>query len=284
MSGTALRQEDWSRERSLLRPSKLTGALVDAAASSPDVSRPWVPESLLPLYGTRSFASLSDAQRLRYNQSYARQLAEEFIWLEQYLILAPVKRLLKASGLDPDVSLVLSSFVSDERNHIAGFSRLRELAIKVSGPRSTTPLFNPPRSVRSLARLAAQFPTAFAFWTTVIQAFEEYAVKIGQTYKRDRTVDRLFQDVFVAHAQDEARHCRYDDLLTDWLRPSGPMNAFHACVADMFQARYRSVSWGIDGPILELAQAHPELANKVNDMIADAEAIRRSGLPHTAAE
>ena len=284
MSGTALRQEDWSRERSLLRPSKLTSALVDGAASDPDISRPWVPETLLPLYGTPSFRSLTDAQRLRYNQAYARQLVEEFIWLEQSLILAPVKRLLAAPGLDSDVSLVLSSFAADERNHVAGFSRLRELAIKVSERTASTPLFNPPRSVRAFARLASQFPTAFAFWTTVIQAFEEYAVKIGQTYKRDRTVDRLFRDVFVAHAQDEARHCRYDDLLTDWLRPRGPMSTFHARVADMFQARYRSVTWGIDGPILELAQAHPDLANKVNDMIADAEAMRRAGLPHVAAE
>ena len=118
----------------------------------------------------------------------------------------------------------------------------------------------------------------------MIQALEEYAVKIGQAYKRDRTVDRLFQDVFVAHAQDEARHCRLDRLLTAWLRPGGPMNSFHERVADMFQSRYRSVSWGLDGPIRELAEVHPDVAGKVNDLIADAEAIRRSGLPHIPTE
>lgn len=283
MAGVALRREDWSRERSLLRPAKLTPALVDAAPA-PDISRPWVPESLLPLYGSRSFEALSDAERLRYNHAYARQLLEEFVWLERYLILAPLVRLSGGSGLDSDISLVLLSFMSDERNHIASFSRLRERAIEVEGSKASTALFNPPRSVRTLAALAARFPVAFAFWTSVIQEFEEYAVKVGQTYKRDRTVDPLFQDAFVSHAQDEARHCRLDGLLTAWLRPGGPMNSFHEQVADVFQSRYRSVSWGLDGPIRELADVHPEVADKVNGMIAEAEAIRRSGLPPISSE
>ena len=277
MSGVALRREDWSRERSLLRPAKLTPALVEASPPL-DLSRPWVPESLLPLYGTRSLAALSDAQWLRYNQAYAQQLLEEFIWLERYLILAPVARLSQGPGLEPDVALVLRSFMSDESHHVASFSKLRELAIKASEPKVSTSLFNPPRSVCAFARLAARFPIKFAFWTTVIQDLEDYAVKVGQTYKRDRTVDTAFQDVFVAHAQDEARHCRYDRLLTAWLRPGGPMNSFHERVADVFQSRYRSTSWGLDGPIRELAEVHPEIAGKVNDMIADAAAVRRSGL------
>jgi hypothetical protein len=239
---------------------------------------------LLPLYGTGSLAALSDAQRLRYNQAYARQLLEEFIWLERYLILAPVARLSQRSGLDPDVVLVLRSFISDEGNHIAGFSKLKELAIKASGPKVSSSLFNPPRSVRALAGLAARFPFKFAFWTTVIQALEDYAVKVGQTYKRDRTVDTAFQDVFVAHAQDEARHCRYDRLLTAWLRPGGRMNSLHQRMADVFQSRYRSISWGLDGPIRELAEVHPDVAGKVNVMIADAEAIRRSSMPHISTE
>jgi hypothetical protein len=283
MSGVGLKRDDWSRERSLLRPAKLTPALVEAAPAL-DVSRPWVPERLLPLYGTRSLAALSDAQRLRYNQAYARQLLEEFIWLERYLILAPVARLSQGPGLDPDVALVLRSFTSDESHHVASFSKLRELAIKASGLKVSTSLFNPPRSVRAFAGLAARLPSKFAFWTTVIQAFEDYAVKVGQTYKRDRKVDTAFQDVFVAHAQDEARHCRYDRLLTAWLRPSGPMNSFHERVADIFQSRYRSISWGLDGPIRELAEIHPDVAGKVNDMIADAKATRRTGLPHIPTE
>lgn len=283
MSGVALMREDWSRERSLLRPAKLTPALVEAAPA-PDLSRPWIPESLLPLYGTRSLEALSDAQRLRYNQAYARQLVEEFIWLERYLILAPVARLAQGRGLDPDVSLVLRSFMSDESNHVASFSKLRELAIEASGLKSSTTLFNPPRSVRAMARLAARFPSRFAFWTTVIQDLEDYAVKVGQTYRRDQTVDPAFQDAFVAHAQDEARHCRYDRLLTAWLRPGGPMNSFHERTANLFQARYRSVSWGLDGPIRELAEIHPEVAGKANDMIADAKAIRGSSRPRIPTE
>jgi hypothetical protein len=283
MSGVALRREDWSRERTLLRPAKLTPALVEAAPAL-DLSRPWVPESLLPLFGTRSLAALSGSQRLRYNQAYAKQLLEEFIWLERYLILAPVVRVSQRPGLDPDVASVLRSFISDERHHVASFSKLRELAIKASGPKSSSSLFNPPPSVRAFACLAARFPFKFAFWTTVIQDLEDYAVKVGQTYKRDRTVDPAFRDVFVAHAQDEARHCRYDRLLTMWLRPGGPMNSFHARMTNVFQSRYRSVGWGLDGPIRELAEVHPEIAGKVNDMIADAGATRRSGLPHIPSE
>jgi hypothetical protein len=254
------------------------------AAPAPDLSRPWVPEGLLPLSGGRSLAELNDAQRLRYNHAYARQLLDEFIWLERCLILAPLTRLSGKAGLPPDVSLVLRSFTFDESHHVASFSRLRELAIEGDGPIVSTALFNPPRFVRALAALGGRFPVTFAFWTTVIEVFEEHAVKIGQAYKRDQNVDPLFQDVFVAHAQDEARHCRLDRLLNAWLRPAGPLNSFNERVAVSFLSRYRSTSWGLDGPIRELADVHPDVAGKVNDMIAEAEALRRSGLPHIATE
>ena len=85
--------ESWAREASLLRPTALTKTMF-IGAPAPDRSRPWVPESWLPLYGGKSLATLSDAQRLRYNHIYARQLLAQVIWVERYLIRASLRRLL----------------------------------------------------------------------------------------------------------------------------------------------------------------------------------------------
>ncbi len=64
-----------------LKPTRLSPELVPWG-DGPDPDRFWVPECLLPLWGTPAYDDLTDEQRLRYNQYYALELSEQFLWLE----------------------------------------------------------------------------------------------------------------------------------------------------------------------------------------------------------
>ena len=275
-----LERTDWGREASLLRPAKLTLGLFQDAPTL-DAGRPWVPEHLLPLYGGCGFAQLNASQRLRYNHAYARQLVAEFIWTEQFLILGPLQQLCRAASLDSDKSAVLQSFISDEIHHIESFSHLEDLAVAADRPYSKSP-FRPPWLLRALAGMAARYPSRLTFWVPVIEVFEQQTLKVCQDYHRDERVDPLFREVFVTHARDEARHCRLDDLIASWLRSEAgaAWNALSDKLAALFGGGYRSVSWGLDGPVHDLVRSHPEVAPQANALIAESKALRRSASAH----
>lgn len=270
-------REAWQREVTLLRPTVLTEALFEKIGL-PDPSKHWAPESVLPLFGSDIYASLSDAQRLRYNHAYARQMAAEFVWLERYLIRPPLIRLLSTTCLEKDVMLVLCSFISDETSHIASFELLGRKAAEAE----TAPIvdawtmFCPPLVVRQLAALAGRFPLTLKFWSDVIIPLEEKAIRIGQVYMRDECVDAIFKEAFINHARDEARHCRLDNLFSQWLHSIGNRGTLwlNKRLAPTFERMYYSNSWGLNGPIDEMVQAFPELASQRENLLAQTISMR----------
>jgi hypothetical protein len=274
---------DWAREAALVRPAKLTKALF-ADAPAVDVTRPWIPHRLLPLYGGEGFERLTAPQRLCYNHAYARQLLAEFVWAERFVIVAPLERIRRSRRLDPDQSAVLESFVSDERHHMDFFSHLGRLATAADRP-ALEAVHRPPFVIRAMMAMCARFPVQLSFWASASEAFEQYTIKLGQSFHRDEGVDRLFREGFVTHARDEARHCRLDTLLGDWLRLEGAQwHAVNRRLLSAFDASYRSVDWGFDGPLRELARRHPETADKIPSLLAEAKALRRASFLPAASE
>jgi len=274
---------DWAREAALVRPAKLTTAFfTDAPAIDPE--RPWIPDRLLPLYGAEGFERLTAPQRLCYNHAYARQLLAEFIWAEKVVIVGPLERICRSRKLDADQAAVLQSFLSDERHHIAAFLHMVELASAADQP-AIEAVHRPPYVIRALTAMATRFPVQLSFWATATEAFEQYTIKLCQSVHRDESVDRLFRDVFVTHARDEARHCRLDALIGGWLRSeSARWQALNVRLLAAFDASYRSVDWGLDGPLRELALRHPETADKIPSLLAEAKALRRSSPLPAASE
>jgi len=158
---------------------------------------------------------------------------------------------------------VIESFLTDERHHIACFSRLRESVWEHK-------MFAPPRDVEALAGFAGRWPRKVTFWTDVIATFEEYALDIAKQYNEDSALDPLFREAFVAHARDEARHCRFDKLLQAWLPPNGlnmKMGAF-------FSRAYYATDWGLDGPVKELVRRFPDLTEQERALCAEARIAR----------
>ena len=269
----------WEREASLVRPAQLSPELL---VHQPliDTSRPWAPNSLLPLADSEKFSILTEAQQLRYNHIYARQLIAQIIWAESDLARPGLLRLLRLPHPHESVAPILQSFISDETNHIESYSALAVLAVAVEPPPVgyTNPLFSPPILVRALTAAASRFPQTFNFWIRMVEALEIYTVKIGQMYLNDETVDPLFRKVFASHARDEARNCRLDRLLIEWLRSgsSGNLKTLNDRLEKLFEASFMSVEWGLDATVRELVHAHPELADSCETLLAETKALRGS--------
>jgi hypothetical protein len=268
-------KQAFTKEAGRLSASSLAPAAMDWTRR-PDAALRWVPDKLLPLDGCANFVALTAQQRLTYNQAYARQLLEEFIWIESRMVVAPLRRLTSAVTLGADAAMVFTSFLTDEQNHIACFARLRQDAIAAAGAAPSEQFFQPPVRVAAMAAAAGLLPRPVSFWTGVVTLFEEYAVAIGKHYKDDDSVDPVFRDIFIAHARDEARHCRFDNLLSAWLSPPGRtvLNTVNYGLGISFQSAYYATRWGLSGPIRFLTQRHPEIAALENALIEDARLAR----------
>lgn len=265
----------WEKEARRLSPTSLAESAVDWSRP-PDLAQRWIPDKLLPLHGSAAFANLSAPQQLTYNQAYARQLLEEFIWIESRLIIAPLRRIGRSHGLGPDAQTVIDSFLEDERNHIACFTRLHDAASRAAGTTAQETFFHPPLGVRAIAAAAGHLPRTATFWPDAVATFEDYALSIGKHYNEDPALDGMFRAVFVAHARDEARHCRFDHLLRAWLMPEERVvrNKINLRVGGIFRAAYYATGWGLSGPIQALVDAFPELAAQKSNLLAAARAAR----------
>lgn len=269
---------NWQEQVLRLRAPRLTPEFVSDAAI-PDLERRWVPEKLTPLYGTESYAELSQPQQLIYNQSYAIQLAEEFRWIEDQLIIAPLEGVRVRLTQNDDALRVIESFIEDEHAHVSAFEALRAKGasvLKSSRLGATGRLFSPTARIKILGQLASFIPHQNTFWIEVIRTFEAYAIEISQAYHEDKTVDPTFKSVFVAHGQDEARHVQYDDLLSDLLKRDQTyfLRFVDSKLSHLFLESYYSPEWGIDGPIEVLISRHRDLTPRRQSLVKDAKSAR----------
>ncbi|HLF58642.1 MAG TPA: diiron oxygenase [Alphaproteobacteria bacterium] len=267
------------REVSLLRPTRLTPDQVTwGAGPSPD--KFWVPENMVPLWGSPEYESLSDAQRLRYNQYYALQKSEYFIWLERYLVMAPLAKIL-AGGV-PHGSLVklLESFIADEEGHNASLQHLIVTARPDLYKNRVFYFVAPSPKFRLVTAAINLAPRTLSGWVLFAGAIEENTILTSQCYRQaGDKVDRLFAEVYMLHAQDEARHCKFDALLAEWLiaDQTGWRKHVNAKVLELIFITYFDPSWGFDRPIQQLAADFPELRGRELAM------IRRSQEAHAPA-
>ena len=274
--------EKIEREAARSRPTRLTVAALDWERG-PDRNKPWAPEGMSPLSKTAAFEHLSDAQKLRYNQYYALQLAEEFVWVERRLIIAALARLL--GGPVPGAALrdLLNSFVADERHHDASFTRLLMTARPDLYRRGAWHFFFPPWSFRLLTGLMGRLPRLLSCWVLLTGALEEQTITVSERYKEaGEGVCSLFSSVYLLHAQDEARHCKLDALISEWLAggQGGVLERVNAWALGFTSRAYFNVAWGCDKPIRYLVSDFPDLRGRERDLIAQARQARTKDYAH----
>ena len=86
----SLSESATTKERAIPAASLRPDAVVWGDGPEPDL--PWIPENLAPLWGSTVFDALTLDQRLRYNHYYALEMVEQFVWIENHLILKPLSR------------------------------------------------------------------------------------------------------------------------------------------------------------------------------------------------
>ncbi|MDO5692829.1 MAG: diiron oxygenase [Pseudomonadota bacterium] len=189
-----------------------------------DRSLPFVPEHHTQLYYTPAYATLSDAQRLRYNQLFALRINEYIMLLESDLIDALLPSLLRDARVRGDAALsaAVRTMIDEERRHHAGFAAFN---------RACRPDLYPPGHDRCFARMPAAQRWAFGalallssrwrFGLWYLMAMEESSKSLAREMltrphtETLGTLDPAYVALHRQHLKDETRHLHIDALLIE---------------------------------------------------------------------
>lgn len=274
-----------------LTPQRINALSADPAHCSrmdkpqaADPARPWIPEDYTQLYYTPLYATLSHAQRLRYNQLFSLRVNEYIMMLEADLIerlLPPLRRHPRVAG-DAALLQALQTMMAEEKRHFQGFAALN---------RSCRPDLYPPGTDRYFSRLpwwtramfaavalaSRQLP--FALW--FLMAMEE-SVKTLARDMRARPVtqtlgplDPAFVGLHHEHLKDETRHLHLDAILIERCLGRRWQNLNAWLFKRMLAGVVRPTRSGSGVKVIrQLVRDMPELAPRQEEMIGALLALR----------
>ena len=244
-----------------LKPTCLKPENIDWS-NGPDPQKFWIPEELTRLYNTNVYATITDEQALHYNQNYALRNTEEFIWLETFAIIRPIKRLLKGSIPTQALRTLLESFVEDEECHTSAGWKLLYHSRPELYQNYKFHFFKPPIKPVFFLGLTNKLPRVLSSWSLFIATLEEATIPISRMYKgADETCDPIFTEFYTRHALDEARHCKVDSIIADWLIGDQPqyLKSINGWILKSLMQAYFDPNWGTDSLIDQLVKDCPEL-------------------------
>lgn len=125
--------------------------------------------------------------------------------------------------------------------------------------------------------LTGRLPRQLSGWSLFACLLEEKTISISRSYQDadDHVVDPLFATVFTLHALDEARHCKIDSLVSEWLvAPQRNISKWiNGKVLGQYYKSYRDQNWGCDGPIRRTVADFPRLRELEADMIEETKRV-----------
>lgn len=187
-----------------------------------DFSRPFMPDELLPLGFTPSYETLSDAQRLRYNQINALYLNEQTMFFEQSLAQNVLGYFL-ARSFPVELQAGLRQFLEEEEAHTEMFRQLNRLcAPEYYAARDFHFIQTPPLAAKLLAAVSKR-PEQFPFLLWLMHLQEERASYFGKLFlKQADGLEPHFVETQRKHLADEIGHVRWDVMLLDqvWAKTS----------------------------------------------------------------
>jgi P-aminobenzoate N-oxygenase AurF len=184
-----------------------------------DFSRRFMPEELTTLYFTSAYATLTEAQRLRYNQLNALYFNEQTMFFEKTLARNVLGYFL-AQQLPKDLKAGLQQFLVEEEQHTAMFQRLnRQCVPEIYTQRDFYFIQVPPVAAKILDAISKR-PHWFPFLLWLMHLQEERAVFFGRTFlKSADSLEPHFVAVQRKHLADEIGHVHWDETLLDWVWP-----------------------------------------------------------------
>ena len=240
-----------------------------------DFSKLFMPEELTPLYHTPAYASLTGAQRRRYNQLNALYFNEQTLFFEKalaknvlgYFLGRPLPMALKAG---------LRQFLVEEEQHSAMFRALNQRCEPGLYQRSDFYFIQTPRGPAKVLDFISRRPTVFPFLLWMMHLQEERAMFFGRRFLK--SADSL-EPEFVAtqrkHLADEIGHVRWDEELLDWVWPrTGPwlrrfnVRIFAWLINEYFSAPKRSTLRVVAVLVQEFPELRPRYAEICRQLLS----------------
>ena len=189
-----------------------------------DWSRPistnclWGPEEIAPLTYLPAYSLLTEAQRRRLNQLFSLGVCEQFIWLEENILVRTLGSVLMHWSMSDALRRALQNFIKEELKHTEMFWRTLEKAAPEWYATRRFHLFNVSNAQAFLLNRVINNPTLFLVWIWTAIFFEERTVNYCQHYRRmsrrdPDSIDPTFADLHEYHFKDEVRHFQLDQYL-----------------------------------------------------------------------
>lgn len=192
-----------------------------------DHARWWSPEEIAPLYYLPAYSLLSPEEKRRYNQLFALGVCEQFIWLEEHILVDTLRKVLDGRDAPPPLRRALETFIAEEVKHTEMFWRVLERAEPAWYARRAFRLFNISAPQQALLDLVLRFPRTFLVWVWTAIFFEERTVDYCRHYLKTAKADPARLDpTFVMlheyHFKDELRHYQLDQHILAWMYDPQP--------------------------------------------------------------
>jgi hypothetical protein len=189
-----------------------------------DWSRPvsrdrlWGPEEIAPLIYLPAYDLLGEEERRRLNQLFSLGVCEQFIWLEENILVRTLGKVLTQWSMSDGLRTALHHFIEEERKHTEMFWRTLQKAEPEWYPRRQFHLFNISAAQSFLVNRVINNPSLLLVWIWMAIFFEERTVNYCQHYRRAcrrdaDSIDATFADLHEYHFKDEVRHFQLDQYL-----------------------------------------------------------------------
>ncbi len=198
-----------------------------------DWSRPidrrklWSPEVIAPLYYLPSYAKLTEEEKRRYNQLFAMGVCEQFVWLEEHLLVNTLRKVVAKENPPEPLRTALGHFIAEELKHTQMFWRILERSEPSWYPTREFRLYNISGLQQALLDLVLKMPGVFLIWIWTAVFFEERTVDYCRHYlaaqKQDAdALDPTYVQLHEFHFKDELRHYQLDQHLLGWMYDPKP--------------------------------------------------------------
>jgi predicted metal-dependent hydrolase len=192
-----------------------------------DRTRLWSPEEIAPLYYLPAYQLLRPEEKLRYNQLFAMGVCEQFVWLEEHLLVSTLRKVLEGKDAPPPLREALGHFIEEEIKHTEMFWRVLEKSEPSWYPTRKFRLYNISPLQQRVMNLVLGYPRTFLIWVWTAIFFEERTVDYCRHYLRVEKadpgkLDATYLQMHEYHFKDELRHYQLDQHLLSWIYDPQP--------------------------------------------------------------
>jgi hypothetical protein len=181
-------------------------------ADAVDFSRLFMPEMLTPLFHAPAYRTLTEQQRLRYNQLNALYFNEQIMFFEKALA-RNVLGYFQRSTLPDDLKSGLRQFALEEEQHSAMFLELNRRCSKFYQQRDFH-FIRIPKAGAKILEFMSNHPDWFPLLLWLMHLQEERSLFFGRVFLRFQDdLEPSFVAVQRQHLADEVGHVRCDEQL-----------------------------------------------------------------------